>query len=253
MSDSEPARSLEDTERGWRNCLSQNWAQVQSQVAESCLRHGRDPKEVLVLGVTKYVDSKITQELASVGCLHLAESRPQSLWQKQQEAVTVPWNPLPIWHLIGHLQRNKVRRTLPLVRYIHTVDSLRLAQQIQADAASLQLKIRILLEVNLTDDATKTGARPADIDAILDYCASASQLQLEGLMGMSSLKAPESQIHSEFAAIRQLRDRLQQTYQGTLSLPQLSMGMSGDYDIAIAHGATMVRIGSALMEGIPTS
>lgn len=239
----------EDRLRGIRQQVASNWQLVQDRVHEACRRCSRDPSDVTILGVTKYVGMEATSALITAGCFQVAESRPQSLWQKQ-EALRSAYPLLkPEWHLIGHLQRNKVRRTLPLLHTLQTLDSQRLAEQLQADAASLNLTVRVLLEVNISQDQSKTGLAPELVASLVDYCINAPNLRLEGLMGMSTLGGEELLVRREFASLRHLKDQLCDANR-SLELPHLSMGMSGDFEHAIAEGATMVRIGSALFEGL---
>lgn len=237
------------TEQERLDRLRANWQGVQARVAESCAKYGRNGQEVTILGVTKYVDVELTRALMEVGCRAIAESRPQSLWQKRQQLQDHPASMDSQWHLIGHLQRNKVKRTLSVVDCIQTVDSMRLAEEIEQQAGELGKQITVLLEINISQDSSKTGLAPSDVMPLVDFCAKASHLELVGLMGMSTLGGSESSIRSEFASLRILRDSIQQKVP-RLDLRHLSMGMSGDFEQAIAEGATMVRIGSALFEGL---
>jgi len=201
-----------------------------------------------MLAVTKYVDVDVTRALLDVGCHDLAESRPQQLWEKAAAlAATVP---APRWHLVGHLQRNKVRRTLPLVSLVHTLDSRRLLETIEEEAALAGLDCDVLVEVNLTTDPGRSGAAEADVPLLVAAVASSGHVRLRGLMGMASHPdRPTADARRDFARLRELRDRLA----GDLppgTLRELSMGMSGDFEEAILEGATMIRVGSALVEGL---
>ncbi len=220
--------------------IATRWENVVERVATAAKTCGRAPEEVLIIGVTKYVGLNQTRQLYEAGCRDFGESRPQSLWEKAEALSEF----LIRWHLIGHLQRNKSRRTLPLVHCIHSVDSLRLAKQLEFDASELQLTIPILLEANVSGDANKTGMNPKELPKIASEIVELPHLRITGLMGMAGLAKDEPR--SDFAAIRELRDQLQTTLGPTVQLDQLSMGMSGDFEAAIQEGSTMIRVGSIL-------
>lgn len=226
--------------------LAKNLATVQLRMADAAVRSGRQPDDVTLVAVTKYVDHQVTRALVDAGCRVLGESRPQSLWQKAQSLHDLDIE----WHMIGHLQRNKIRRTLPLVSWIHSVDSQRLLDGLQQEAAREGAVIKVLLEVNISGDPEKTGLSPAEAAELAPRLDQWNALHICGLMAMSGRVSDEQEALREFAAVRQLRDRMQQSCPGTVELAHLSMGMSRDYALAIEAGATIVRIGSALFEGL---
>jgi len=227
--------------------ILQNYQDVQGMAGDAAQRAGRSPEEIRIVGVTKYVGVDATRALFLAGCRDLGESRPQSLWEKAEQLP-----PEIRWHLIGHLQRNKVRRSLPYLSLLHSLDSMRLAEQVAADASAQGLVVDALLEINLTDDASKTGLILPQAETWLQsYVANESlrgALRIVGLMGMSSLNAVPVQVRREFVALRSARDRWNVTY--ALAMNELSMGMSGDFEIAIEQGSTLIRIGSRLFEGV---
>jgi PLP dependent protein len=222
--------------------LKQNLDEVRDRIAAAAQRSGRRADAITLIGVTKYVSDAITRQLFDLGCHDLGESRPQSLWSKAEVI------PSARWHLIGHLQRNKVRRTLPCLALLQSLDSLALAQAISAEADTIGRRIPALLEVKIAEDATKHGFPPAEVRAALETIAALPGIELRGLMTMASLEGGDDAARRDFAALRQLRDVLLSNYRDGVSLAELSMGMSGDYEIAIEEGATMVRVGSALFE-----
>jgi pyridoxal phosphate enzyme (YggS family) len=226
-----------------------NWEAVQAAVHEACHRAGRAATDVRIIGVTKYIGLPATRGLLAAGCLDLGESRPQSLWTKA-ESVRSAGDRSPRWHLIGHLQRNKVAHTLQCQPLIHTVDSLRLLEAIEAEAVKQSTVVDLLLEVNLAGDAGRTGLPPPAVSAVVEAAGRCRGLRILGLMGMASHPEAGADARREFARLRELRDRLVQQHPGVGSLEELSMGMSGDFEEAILEGATMVRIGSALTEGL---
>lgn len=230
--------------------LAANLAAVRERVAEACRRSGRDPTTVTLVGVTKYVGADVAAALLAAGCRDLAESRPQGLWAKAEALAGAV--PSPRWHLVGHLQRNKIRRTLPLLALLHSLDSLRLLDALEAEAAAGDTVCHALVEVNLAEDPGRTGASPGDAAAILAAAAARPHVHVRGLMGMARMPDGDpAAARRDFARLRNLRDRLAGCVPG--GLPDLSMGMSGDLEAAILEGATIVRVGSALFEGVETA
>jgi pyridoxal phosphate enzyme (YggS family) len=226
--------------------LIENLAAVRGRIAEAARTAGRDPGEVRLIAVSKYVDADTTRALADAGCHDLGEARPQSLWSKAEALAGLDVT----WHLIGHLQRNKIERTLPLVQLIHSVDSERLLRGIDEQATTIGRVARVLLEVNVSGESAKHGFAPAELPAALETAATLASIRVDGLMGMAGLEGGAAAAECDFAALRELRDRLDGAKPAGVSLAELSMGMSGDFEIAIRHGSTMVRVGSALFEGI---
>lgn len=224
--------------------VDENWQQVCSDVADACRAAGRDPKSVTIVGVTKYVDSSLTRALVQAGCYDLGENRPQVLWQKAADLADLSIR----WHMIGHLQRNKARRTVPLAYRLHSIDTVRLAKEIDQIAADLGQTASGLLEVNVSGDQQKHGFDPQQVEQIVAEVIGLPHLRILGLMGMASFEQPDHDPAIDFAALSSIRDRLTATT--GLPLPELSMGMSGDFAAAIAQGATCVRIGSRLFEGV---
>lgn len=229
------------------NRLAENLQVLRQRIADACKKVGRNPSDVTLVAVTKTVSHQTCNDLLKLGCLDLAENRPQVLWEKSTLV-----DPRVRWHFIGHLQRNKSPRTVPLLHTMHSLDSLRLAEQLAKDTQPLEnssgRKLRVLLELNVTQDQSKTGLSPQQAQEVIEKYTSTpmwqERLDLCGLMGMSSLQGNNDLIRREFESIRLLRDRWQDTY--PVRLPELSMGMSDDFEIAIQEGSTMIRIGSLL-------
>ncbi len=235
-----------------RQIIQRNWDQVRGGVADACRAASRPSDDVLIVGVSKYVDAPLTMQLVAAGCHTLGENRPQALWPKQEyaESSLAASNSAVSWHMIGHLQRNKIRRTLPLIDCLHSLDSLRLATALSEEAQRIGIQLPTLVEVNVTRDESKTGLPASALPEFLEQASALPGLALQGLMAMSSRSAGGDEARREFAAVRQLRDELTARSGGQLTLPELSMGMSGDFREAIAEGATMVRIGSILWDGV---
>jgi pyridoxal phosphate enzyme (YggS family) len=227
------------------NRLRENLATVRQICRDAAQTAGRAADSVRVVGVTKYVDRATTELLAKAGCLELGENRPQVLWDKAEA-----WEgPQVTWHMIGHLQRNKVARTLRHAELIHSGDSLRLLQELDK-IATAQKPVRVLLEVNISGDSEKGGFPPTDLAAALTAVANLKNIQVQGLMAMASADRRGEEARVDFAALRELRDSCLMHCPESVSLSELSMGMSGDYVWAIQEGATIVRVGSALLEGV---
>ena len=226
--------------------LQANVEKVRTRVVVACERAGRPVDEVRIIAVTKYVDAADTARILDSGIQDLGESRPQLLWEK---AAALAGHAAGIrWHMIGHLQRNKVHRTLPLVSLLHSLDSDRLAATIAEEAARREIPCRALIEVNLTADPRRSGVRLEALDAFAETVAGNRWIQLIGLMGMAGRPDdPRASPRQQFAELRGARDRLQRLFDGP---GELSMGMSSDFEEAILEGATMVRIGSVLWEGL---
>lgn len=232
-----------------RGRIAANLAGIRGRVAEACRRGGRDPAAVTIVAVTKYVDADTARLVHQSGCHDLAESRPQALWEKAEALGDLA--PPIRWHLIGHLQRNKIRRTLAAAPLIHSLDSLRLLESLDAEAAAAGRPCAVLVEVNVADAPGRTGATAAEAATIVAAAASLRHVRLRGLMGMASVPDGDpGAARREFARLRELRDRFAATLPGGESLRDLSMGMSGDFPAAILEGATMIRVGSAIFAGV---
>lgn len=231
-----------------RDRLAANLATVRERVADACRRAGRDRSAVTLVAVTKSVGADVARLVHEAGCHDLAEGRPQALWAKAEALAGLV--PPPRWHLVGHLQRNKIRRTLPHVTLLHSLDSLRLLDALEAEAAASGLVCRTLVEVNLTDDPGRTGVWPADVAALVEAAAARRHVAVRGLMGMARLPDgdPDS-ARRDFARLREFRDAIARGLPPG-ALPELSMGMSGDFEAGILEGATLVRVGSAVFEGL---
>lgn len=226
--------------------IQENLAQVCSRLAEAARRSGRSPDQVRLVAVTKYVGPEEIRLLAEAGCRVLGESRPQALWAKADALADLSI----CWHLVGHLQRNKIARTLPVVQMIQSVDSLRLIEALDAEARRLEKPIPALLEVNISGEATKTGLPPEEVEPILAQLPRFPYIQVQGLMTLAGLEGGPDRARRDFAALRDLRDRLRTVCPEGVRLEELSMGMSGDFEAAVEEGATIVRIGAALFEGV---
>ncbi len=218
--------------------LRQRLTTVEERIAAACRRAGRRRDEVALIAVTKTVSPEVAALLPNLGVVDLGESRPQELWRKAAALPSVRW------HLIGHLQRNKIERTLPLVQWVHSVDSERLLRAIDDDLLRRGATLDVLLEVNASGEASKHGFALPELSALRPQLASLRQVRIRGLMTMAAHEDDPERCRPTFTTLRALRDEF--------GWPHLSMGMSNDFEIAIEEGATMIRLGSVLFEDLPS-
>jgi len=214
-------------------------AQVRELVADAARKSGRNAEQIELVAVSKTHTAEKVQEAIEAGQLLFGESRVQEARAK------IPLLPSRLrWHFIGHLQKNKIRHALSLFELFHGIDSLVLAQEMERIAEEEGVRPRVLLEVNVAGEASKHGFSPEALRRDLEAALSLGRLTIEGLMTLPPF-APEAEASRQyFIALRKLRDQLEAEFD--VRLPQLSMGMSGDFPIAIEEGATLVRVGTAI-------
>ncbi len=216
---------------------------VRANIAETAKKAGRDPETVRLLAVSKTFPASDIIEAAEAGQIEFGENRVQELETK----VPLCGKNI-VWHLIGHLQSNKADKAVELAEYIHSVDSLKLLNKINTAAEKRGKIQKILLEVNVSGEESKFGISGYDaLREIAKYALELCNIKLVGLMTMAPLDADDSVLHATFGGLRDFRDRLESEF--SITLPELSMGMSGDYPVAIAEGATIVRVGTAIFGG----
>jgi pyridoxal phosphate enzyme (YggS family) len=230
--------------------IVQNVESVRRRIAMSAAKSGRAENDVRLIAVSKYanIGDGVVEALLAAGCCELGEARPQQLLEKAEHYATMPTFAPLRWHLIGSLQRNKVRKILPVTALIHSLDSLRLAETIDRIADEEQLPpIHCLLEVAISQDTEKHGIEPEHVLEILDELGAYNNIMVDGLMGMAGLESDEPQIRREFELLRKTAESARERkLPPNVPLSELSMGMSGDFEIAVEEGATLVRIGSVL-------
>lgn len=226
--------------------LRTNLQRIQAEIADACSRANRSPDSVRLVAVTKYVDATVTAEVVRAGAEDLGENRPQVLEEKAKALEQLR----PRWHLIGHLQRNKVRKVLPYVHLLHSGDSLKLLETVNEVAADTGKSINVLLEVNISGEAAKHGFQSDELIAAVPKILGLTSLRVRGLMGMSGLEASVREKQSQFASLRMLLERVREEFPEANDWRELSMGMTDDFPAAIAEGSTLLRIGSALFEGL---
>jgi pyridoxal phosphate enzyme (YggS family) len=221
------------------NPIADSIHEVKEKMAAAAGRSGRSAEAVELVAVSKTFPAEVVREAARTPHELFGESRAQEAVAKIPECP-----PHLRWHFIGHLQRNKARRILPLVEAVHSIDSPELAGDLDRLSAEIGRRLDIYLQVNVAGDAAKFGLSPEALDRHLDVLLSLERLSVVGLMTIPPLVAKPELSRRHFAALRELRDRLE-TQAGT-TISGLSMGMSDDYEIAIEEGATIVRVGSAI-------
>ncbi|HEY1476192.1 MAG TPA: YggS family pyridoxal phosphate-dependent enzyme [Chthoniobacterales bacterium] len=219
--------------------IAENLETVRADIAESVRRSGRLAGSVELIAVSKTHPPEIVRQAVDAGQLLFGENRVQEAKAK------IPGLPAKLrWHLIGHLQTNKIRQTLPLFEVIHGVDSVELLHEIQRIAGDLGLYPRVLLQVNVAGESSKYGFSPQRLLSEVEQISRADRVQIEGLMTIPPLAPNAEDSRRYFVQLRQLRDRLETEFR--LPLPHLSMGMSSDYRVAVEEGATYVRVGTAI-------
>ncbi len=224
--------------------LKSNLEAVQSRIASACDRSGRPAGAAKLVAVTKMVPADWALALVTLGQYELGENYPQELWRK----VEVVPSPPAHWHLIGHLQSNKAKKTYPLVSRVHAIDSLKLLGVFNELATGLTTPGAVCLQVNCSGEDSKHGWSPEQILEDAEAIAALQSVPVVGLMTMAAQGTSAEEARPAFVKLREIRDQLE-TRTG-MRLPELSMGMSNDYDVAIEEGSTWVRVGSALFEGV---
>ena len=225
--------------------IAANLQRVRSEIADAAARSGGSGDRVRLVAVTKAVGLDEIAALIALGQTDLGENRAEQLMPRAREVAEVGLG--VTWHMIGHLQRRKVRDLLPVVAMIHGVDSLRLAAEIDKRAAAADLlPVPALLEVNVSGEGQKYGFRPDEVEEALRNAAPMEHLNLRGLMTMAPFVDDAELTRPVFRGLRDLRDRLNETGVYPEPLTELSMGMSQDYVVAVEEGATIVRIGTAI-------
>jgi pyridoxal phosphate enzyme (YggS family) len=233
--------------------------EVRERIAAACAKAKRDTSEVTLVAVTKTAAPEQIRELLQLGVGDLGESRVQVLQQRaaqvneffaRQQAHGAENLPAKLrWHMIGHLQRNKIKPVLPLVSVIHSVDSLRLAEELDAHAAKANRKLPVLMQVNASEEPQKSGVAVGAAVPLAEQIGTMDNLQIMGLMTMAPLDGDEKTVRQTFARTRELFEEIRFNKIGGSSMRHLSMGMSNDFEHAIAEGATLLRIGTLLFGG----
>lgn len=234
--------------------IEQRLDKLKRNIADACDRSGRDPAQIIPIIVTKTAHIEAIKEVIRLGYSDLGENRVQHLKQVADEIDTLiktlpvdPGQPPKIrWHMIGHLQRNKVKQTLQISNYVHSVDTLRLAEEINTISAKLDHNPNVFLQINCSEEPQKYGAPVGAAIHLAEQISSMPNLRLIGLMTMAPLTMNKEIVRSCFARCREIFEEIRSEKISGAKFKHLSMGMSQDYKIAIEEGATILRIGSAI-------
>jgi pyridoxal phosphate enzyme (YggS family) len=219
--------------------LADNFAAIQQRIRAACERAGRTPESVALIAVTKGQPPEVVNEAAALGQVLFGENKVQEAKAK------IPLCAARLrWHMIGHLQSNKCRDAVALFEMVHSVDSLPLAQELQKQAEKFSRTLPVLLEVNIAGEASKFGYQPEQMLADLPQINALKRLEIHGLMTLAPWSPNPERARPVFRAAREWKERCEDLLGAPL--PHLSMGMTGDFEVAIEEGATLVRIGTAL-------
>ncbi|MBD3236614.1 MAG: YggS family pyridoxal phosphate-dependent enzyme [Candidatus Eisenbacteria bacterium] len=221
--------------------MAQNLARLQERIARAAQRVGREPEKIGLVAVSKTVDAPRVRAAHAAGLRVFGENRAQELRDKSRELSDLSLE----WHFVGSIQTNKVRYIVPTAELVHSVDRLAVARRI-SQRASAERPQRLLVQVNTSGEESKSGVQPDALDALLEGLAELPHLRVEGLMTIGPLTDDQRAIGSAFRLLRRLRDRARDAQHPRMPLQHLSMGMTHDFELAIAEGATLLRIGTAI-------
>ena len=221
--------------------LAENLQQVNANIEKACAAVGRAPSEITLVAVSKTKPVSMLQEAYDAGARVFGENKVQEIMDKYDQL------PSDIqWHMIGHLQRNKVKYIIDKVAMIHSVDSLRLAQTIEQEAAKKELVMPILLEVNVSEEDTKFGLKVEEVLPLLEQISSFSHIQVKGLMTIAPFVENPEENREVFRTLKKLSVDISAKNINNVTMSVLSMGMTGDYQVAVQEGSTMVRVGTGI-------
>lgn len=220
--------------------IEERLAAIKENIAATAKKAGRSPGEIILLGATKMVEPDRIQEAVNVGLTHIGENRVQEFTEKYGKVEPVHW------HFIGHLQTNKVKYIIDKAELIHAVDSARLLDEIQRQAEKHSILANVLIEVNASGEASKFGVSFDAVLPLIEENESRPNVKIAGLMTIGPHTRDETSVRTAFSKMRRLYDSLSGQVFSHAGMQYLSMGMSGDYSIAIEEGANIVRVGSAI-------
>lgn len=228
--------------------IKERVATVNAQIHAACQSAGRDPQHVILVAVTKTAPIEDIQQAIDAGIIHIAENRVQEAEAKFPGLVAK--NPQLITHIIGHLQTNKAKDAIKVASFIQSVDSLKLANEIDKQAAKLNKTVDMLVQFNTAREEQKFGALPDDPYALIEAIGQLAHIRINGLMTMAPYTDDQGIIRKTFADLRLIKEGAAQRFKGhaRIKMDVMSMGMSGDYKIAIEEGSTMIRVGSAIFK-----
>lgn len=224
--------------------LQENYDKVAGNILKACETSGRNPEEVTLIAVSKTKPVSMLQEIYDHGCRDFGENKVQELVEKYEVL------PKDIrWHLIGHLQRNKVKYVVDKAALIHSVDSFKLAEEISKEALKKNVEVDILIEVNVAEEESKFGAKAEDTVELVSQVAKLPGIHIKGLMTIAPYVENPEDNRQYFAQLRQLSVDISAKNIDNVTMNVLSMGMTGDYETAVSEGATLVRVGTGIFGG----
>lgn len=221
--------------------ISENIENIRKNIAAACKRSGRDPKDVLLLAVSKTVDVDRIKVAVDCGLNSLGENRVQEIMEKYE-----PMGENVKWHLIGHLQTNKVKYIIDKVELIHSVESIKLAEEINKQAKKHNLVMDVLVEVNMADEESKFGVKPEETESFIRELALMDNIRVRGLMTVAPNVENGEENRVYFRNMKQLLVDINAKNINNINMDILSMGMTGDYETAVEEGATIVRVGTGI-------
>jgi len=225
----------------WIDQVRDNLLRIQERIERACRRSGRSPTDVTVIAVTKYLDIEQMSRLLDLGVAHVGENRVQAAMAKYQKL-----GERGTWHFIGHLQTNKVRDVVGRFSYIHSLDRLSLAQELDKRATISGKPVECFLQVNVSGEETKSGINPQDVMHFVETLGNMKYIRVIGLMTMAHKTGDPEETRPIFRRLRELRDKVREMGIPNVPATHLSMGMSGDFEVAVEEGATYVRLGQIL-------
>jgi len=222
--------------------VQNNLEKIKQQIERSCANSNRSIEDVKIVAVTKYVDTQRMLEAFEAGLLHIGESKVQAAKEKWEQLAGKG-----VWHFIGHLQTNKVKDMIDKFKYIHSLDRLSLAKEIEKRAAPINKTVECFVQVNISGEETKHGLEPDQVESFLAQLEGYKHIKVIGLMTMAPYEEDPEATRPVFRSLKALQVELQQKGWEHAPLTELSMGMSNDYHVAIEEGATYIRLGSTLV------
>lgn len=236
-----------ETEEGTKETLRRNLEELNSRIATACARSNRKPTEIKLVVSTKYVDHHIIRLLFELGIREIGENKVQEAQRKYEALKDLPI----VWHMFGHLQRNKVKKALQLFELLHSVDSIRLAQEINDTALAMQKRAKILVEVNVSQEPQKYGLKEEEVIPFLEELSPMKGIQILGLMCMTPLTGESEPSRPIYRRLREISEEIKQKSIENIEMKYLSMGMTQDFEVAIEEGSNLLRIGSIIFKDVP--
>ena len=231
--------------------ISDHIFKIKQRIAGACAKIGRDPRQITLVAISKGRTAREIEEAIEAGISDIGENRVQEAELKYRKLITSePANPRTIkWHMVGHLQTNKAKEAVKIFDLIHSLDSIRLAREIDRQAARINKVQSVLIEIKTSPEATKSGIASGEAVGLIKEIASLKNISLKGLMTIAPLVNDPEKARPYFRELRELRDSINAISNMQYAICELSMGMTDDFEIAIEEGANMLRIGRAVFEG----